>query len=219
MSNIAKFKKAGLPAVEAMKDGLVKASAKVQSNAGLMILKMDRLGDWIYGPENLPVDDGVLVAFNPSTFQHGGVWWEDGKIKDEQMVPVTAPDPWYAEGLAEAPGDWSQQMSVEGVLVGGPDDGEEIIYKTSSLGGLEAIGTLAMEVANALDSDEPEKCVPIVRLGNTFYQHKKYGKVYKPVLEVVQFITFDDDPHAALGTPKEDEPKAAPVTRRRSRRG
>src|SRR5690606_14194332 len=40
-------------------------------------------------------------------------------------------------------------------------------------------------------------CVPVVRLEVDSYNHKKYGEVFTPVLEIVRWISFNGEPAKA----------------------
>ena len=80
---------------------------------------------------------------------------------------------------------------------------------------------LALAIATQVDKDQT-KPVPVVRLKKEHYAHKKYGKVYTPVFEVVEWISLDGPAAAAAAPdaeaePEADEPAPADTGRRRRR--
>mgnify|MGYP003350338808 CR=1 FL=1 len=81
----------------------------------------------------------------------------------------------------------------------------EARYTVTSVGGRKAMHALAIKIADQMDKD-PSRPVPVVRLGNDYYQHKSYGRVYTPVFDVLEWVSLDGSDAA---------PAEAPTTRRR----
>ena len=93
----------------------------------------------------------------------------------------------------------------------GTDSGAQLLYKASSRGGRQAITELLGKIIARGVDGETELC-PIVMLKVDSYRHKKYGKIYTPVLDVIDWMDLptagDDD----------DEPEPEPEPKKRTRR-
>ena len=239
MSNaLTPFNGAQVPAVTTVVAGLNNLSKEKPSVGGMALLRMVD-GEWVFGPENTAVELDSEWAVHPGGFSHGFVCWDDGQLVGEVMVPAHAPRPTRDE-LPEVQGAWQEQLSLVLACVSGADKGQTVLYKNSSLGGREAIANLG-EAIVAQASKDPEAIVPIVRLDSTDYRHKKYGKVYKPVFAIEEFIRFDevgagddadaieagaDEPEYEVEAPtpakpvrQSPKPAAAPARTRRQIRG
>jgi hypothetical protein len=87
------------------------------------------------------------------------------------------------------------------------------------VGGKRAVQVLALAIATQVEKDQT-KPVPVVRLKKEHYAHKKYGKVFTPVFEVVEWISLDGPAAAAPAAeaePEAEEPAPAETGRRRRR--
>jgi hypothetical protein len=96
--------------------------------------------------------------------------------------------------------------------IDGEDKGEEVRYTVTSVGGKRAVQTLAVNIANQVETDQT-KPVAVVSLSKEHYQHKAYGRIYTPVFDIVQWISLDGEP--SEDTPQEVIEDDAPATRRR----
>jgi hypothetical protein len=181
------------------------------SRGGEAILRMDKAGTWIFGAEaNEPGEDS-LWAIHPFSLSHGWISWADGSPAGEMMVPITTPRPSLAS-LPEAPGDgWGEQFAVRMVCIRGEHKGTEVLFKGGSLGVRDAFADLTRNIAAQLGV-APDKPVPVVTLTTSSYLHKKYGRIYKPVLQVKYWAGMDDT--EAEEVKEEEQPK-----RQRVRRG
>ena len=90
--NIVTFAGANLPAVSSLSTSLRKLEADV-SPAGVVILKMDRTGHWVFGADQTEVEDNSHWAINPFSFVHGYIAWGDGEVLGEKMASVSEPLP------------------------------------------------------------------------------------------------------------------------------
>ena len=70
MSNIVAFSGANLPAVSTLSTALRSIAADV-GPAGVVILKMDKTGHWVYGADQTEIEDDSTWAINPFSFIHG----------------------------------------------------------------------------------------------------------------------------------------------------
>ena len=162
----------------------------VQGNGGVPILKMDRRGDWSYGMEGIEPEAGSLWAVNPMSLSHGYISWLEGKPAGEMMTTMAKPLP-PVETMAPAPGEpWAKEYQAQLRCVEGQDKDEQVVFKGSSLGIQDCFAKLVPQIVARIAGGSGE-IVPVVALSTTSYQHTKYGKIYKPVLEVDHWETMD----------------------------
>lgn len=211
MSNLVAFSQAGLPAVAQLSTAL-RTAAQQAAPVGMVILKMDRTGHWVFGADQTEVESGSKWAVNPFSFIHGWIAWGDGSVLGEKMAPMTQPVPEVDAPPPGATKGWEQQIGVSLKCIDGEDAGMEARFTTTSVGGKRAVQELALAVAGQVDK-EPGKPVPVVTLGKDHYQHKSYGRIFTPVFEVQEWVSMDgksDEPPA-------DPPPAVEEPRRRRR--
>ena len=197
------------------------ASTPQVSSGDFLFLKMSKAGEWIYGADETEVAPGSAFAIDPSSYAQGYIAWADGQLIDEKMalagqVPVTLAD------LPELPAGvrWDSQVAFAMKGLEGAEEGLQMLYKVSSRGGKEVIATLLGEIIAQGKAGKP--VCPIVTLSTSSYKHKKYGKIYTPVLTVADWIDLPEpgaapEPKAVAEpepAPEPDKPKRA----RRSRR-
>jgi hypothetical protein len=154
-------------------------------------------GRYSYGKDDTEISAGSEAAVNMATFSTGWVCWKDGEVAKELMArPLSGEVP---ENEADLPDlgpyeneedGWKKQVSVDMRLLDDSGAGEEIIFKTSSKGGIGGISKLFREycVEASLKGDG---IVPIVSFDNTSYMPKnaKHGKKHAPVFKVVEYTT------------------------------
>ena len=176
-------------------------------------LRLLKSGEWVYSADDTDVQDGSLWAVNPSSFMEGFVAWGEGELVDERMalmtgVPVVASD---LPQVPEAKRGWEKQIGFQLYCLNGEDKGTQVIYKTSSKGGIKATRAIINEVVNQINAD-PANIVPHVFLLMDSYKHKTYGKIYTPIFKVNAWSTFEQSAPAeteeVLAEPAET-PKAA----------
>jgi hypothetical protein len=201
------FELANLPPVSSLSVALRQLEKDV-GPAGSVILKMDKRGDWVFGADQTEVDDGTLWAVNPFSFVHGFIAWGDGEVLGEKMVSVSQPLPEMEPAPAGAKRGWETQVGMSLKCISGPDNGLEVRYNVTSVGGKRAVQGLAVAIAQQVESDQ-SKPVPVVTLKRDHYTHKSYGKIYTPVFEVQEWMSMDG---AKAEEPAEE---AAPARRRR----
>jgi len=201
------FELANLPPVSSLSVALRQLEKDV-GPAGSVILKMDKRGDWVFGADQTEVDDGTLWAVNPFSFVHGFIAWGDGEVLGEKMVSVSQPLPEMEPAPAGAKRGWETQVGMSLKCISGPDNGLEVRYNVTSVGGKRAVQGLAVAIATQVEKDQ-SKPVPVVTLKRDHYTHKSYGKIYTPVFEVQEWMSMEGGKAEA---PAED---AAPARRRR----
>ena len=212
---------AGSPAISNA-DALSQALANVGGEeagggdlGGHQLLKLAKQdGSWSYGQEATELGD-ELVAVDPSSFEHGFICWVAGDRVGEVSVSITEPQP-DVDKLPSHDNPWNAQLLFRAQSIEG---GVPLVYKTSAAGGKEAIRKLAQVIALRIQTGSSQ-VVPLVRATNTSYTHKQFGKIFKPVFGVVEWVGADGEPEDLPDRLKEEaaaEPAQGRVrTRRRS---
>jgi len=204
--SLVTFSKANLPAVSSLATSLRTIQSEVGA-AGVVILKMDKTGHWVFGADQTEVEDDSLWAINPFSFVHGFIAWGDGEVLGEKIASVSQPLPALEEAPPQAKKGWENQVGMSLKCISGDDKGMEARYTTTSVGGKRSVQTLAVALADQVDKDQT-KPVAVVRLKKDHYAHKSYGKIYTPVFEIVEWVGMD-------GEAPEVEVEEAPAGRRR----
>ena len=75
---------------------------------------------------------------------------------------------------------WTETASIQLRSI---ESGEEFAYRPTSLGGLGAIGDLLKKFGWRRNAGKSG--IPIIDLGVSSYEHRKFGKVYKPHFKIV----------------------------------
>ena len=210
MSNLVTFSQANLPAVTSLSTALRALEQDVGLN-GVVILKMDKTGHWVFGADQTEVEDGSTWAVNPFSFVHGYIAWGDGEVLAEKMVSVSQPLPETNVAPPGAKKGWEAQVGMSLKCLKGDDEGMEARYTTTSVGGRRSVQTLAVAIAAQVEKDQ-SKPVPVVKLKKDHYTHKSYGKIFTPVFEIVEWVSMEgktedvDAPEEAT-TATEDAPR------------
>lgn len=191
MSNLVKFGGGGMPADPS---ALEKGLANIQQNmgpqtGGTPFLRLGKDGIWVYGQENVEVEEDSTWAINPFSMQHGWAAWGDGELFDEVMVPMTQTPPPKNE-LQNYGVEWKTQLALVLMCLSGEDKGQTVLYKGTSIGMQNAVRELNAAIINRLSVDK-ENFVPVVSLDVDSYQHKKHGKTYVPILEIVDWVSME----------------------------
>ena len=209
-NNMAVFSSAGLPSVASLTTAL-RSLQDTSSGGGVLILKMDRTGHWVFGADQTEVQAGSQWAVNPFSFVHGSIAWGDGIVLAERMTSVNNPKPELDVAPAGASRGWESQIGMSLKCLTGDDAGMEVRYSATSVGGRRGVTDLATALATQVDKDQT-KPVPVVTLEKEHYQHKSYGRIFTPVFAVVSWMAMDSADEAAAPAVEE-----APVATRRRR--
>jgi hypothetical protein len=211
------FKSAGLPAVASLATSLRSIATDV-GPAGVVILKMDKTGHWVFGADQTEVEDDATWAINPFSFVHGFIAWGDGEVLGEKMASVSQPLPELEVAPAAAKRGWETQVGMSLKCLTGEDKGMEARFTTTSVGGKRAVQALAVALAEQVEKDQT-KPVPVIKLKKDHYAHKSYGKIYTPVFNVMEWVSMDAEtestPESALAAAVEADEAPAPAGRRR----
>ena len=203
--SLVTFSKANLPAVSSLATSLRTIQSEVGA-AGVVILKMDKTGHWVFGADQTEVEDDSLWAINPFSFVHGFIAWGDGEVLGEKMASVSQPLPALEEAPPQAKKGWENQVGMSLKCISGDDKGMEARYTTTSVGGKRSVQTLAVALADQVEKDQ-NKPVAVVRLKKDHYAHKSYGKIYTPVFEIVEWISMDADATDVKVEEEAEQPK------------
>jgi hypothetical protein len=213
--NAIVFSKANLPSVQNLSQALRSLDASVGGSDGVAILKMDKTGHWVFGADQTEVEEGSTWAVNPFSFVHGYIAWGDGEVLAEKMVPVSDPLPEVDPAPPQAKRGWELQIGMGLKCLSGEDEGLEVRYCVTSVGGKRAVQKLALDIAAQVETDQ-SKPVPTVKLKKDHYTHKSYGRIFTPVFDIVNWLGLDgkqDDAPPAEAAPVAE---AAPTRRRRA---
>lgn len=208
--------------------GLVATHARVKTTAGdENYLKLAKTGVWMYGADEIDVEEGSEWAIDPNSFTAGFIAWEPDNNKPaeklgEEMRPATDP-PILRADLPDVGAPWAEQMGCQLMCLTGEDKGVRVSYSTTSKGGLRAINTILGEVVGQLQAGESDAIVPVVDLAVDSYVHKRYGRIFTPVFKLSAWESLSNTPKAAAAALEKDpepepEPEPAPVAAK-GRRG
>jgi hypothetical protein len=206
---LVKFGGGGVPAnPDDLVAGLQQVTSTVTGGAGgPMLLKLKKTGVWAYGQENIEPEPGSLWAINPYSIEHGFACWGDGELFGEVMVPFNQLPP-AVNTLQDFGEPWSQQIAMQLQCMTGEDKGVTVKIKGTSVGMRNAFKSLVNDIIAQAGSDA-EHIVPVVELEVDSYQHKKYGEVFTPVLDVQQWVSIDNaEPAEAEAEPEMDDVEA-----------
>ena len=182
----------GVPAnPEDLESGLQNVQSTLRGSAGgLPFFRLMKSGVYVYGAEDIEMEQGSHWAINPYSLMHGFACWGQGEMLDEQMVPFNQPPPNKAS-LPDLGFPWEQQVAMQIMCLDGEDAGETALYKGTSTGLRNATKELINQLIAQLQSDKVN-IVPVVRFESEWYKHKEYGQIYYPVFDLTQFIPMDD---------------------------
>ena len=203
------FNLANLPQVKSLSTALRTIQAEV-GPTGVVIIKMDKTGHWVFGADQTEVEADSQWAVNPFSFVHGYIAWGDGEVLAEKMVSVSDPLPEMDDAPPSAKRGWEVQVGMSIKCLTGEDKGLEARYTTTSAGGKRGVQTLAVAIAEAVDKD-PSKPVPVVLLKKEHYQHKSYGRIFTPLFDIQSWVSMDGEEPVA----EAEVAEAAPARRRR----
>lgn len=190
-----------------------KAAAQTASNS-MQYLKFTKAGEWTYGAEEVEVEEGSVWAINPHSIHMGFIAWSDNKVAGEEMRPFTD-DAIVASQLPDVGAPWDTQLAFQLACMSGEDKGTQVLFKTTSKGGLKCMNEYINELMERITKNPSEEdIVAVVELDASFYKHKKYGKIYTPHFKVDSWVSMEEDDFSdtpAADTEAEEEPEEEQV--------
>jgi hypothetical protein len=205
-----------LAALGNLKSAISNVKASVVIAGGDPILRLGRDGKWVYGPENIELDNGTRMAVNPLSLRHGLVCWkvipqgskEKPELYGKMLVSAgqPKPQPTQAHDKNGDPVDhnahpWADVVGVDLAFIDGEEKGDRVVYEPSSTGGLRAMDDLMSAIMRAID-EHPETPVAIVELDSDHYNHSSYGKTYIPIFNIVDWVSMDTTEAPAAAEPE-----------------
>lgn len=197
-NDLQQFFGGNLPSREKLADALAGFAATKNTLTGKALLRLNKdRGQWVFGIDNDVMETGTHLVVNPSSLASGYVAWWQGKIEGEVMQPLSmGPVDQSKLGPVNSGGippgkskpsgkGWEPQSSVD--LITQDDVPVTLIYKSSSLGGMKCLLTLAGDIVVGLAEDE-RRVYPVVELTIDSYEHKEFGTVYTPQLPIVGWL-------------------------------
>lgn len=190
-----------IASLQGLKQGLANVKQSVVIPGGDPFLRLLKSGKWVYGRDNTEVEADSLWAIHPATLKHGWVCWTDydkadkkkNEIVGEVMVPMTQPlpDQLRLPDTGRWNGQWTQQLSFIVACVSGEDVGTQVLYKTTSVGGMNAVSELIDAIMKQLDKDGANP-VPVVLLEVDSYNHATWGETMVPIFDIQKWASLED---------------------------
>ncbi len=170
-----------------------------QNNIVGTLLKFNK-GEWLTGRDDDEIPAGTQLVAAIHLLQSGWIRWEDKKpaesvvgLRAEGFIPPTRETLGYTNKA-----EWGELngqimdpwQRTDFLLLADPTNGDIFTWSPASVGGLDAIKALAKEYGTHM-REAPEE-IPVVELSFETYKHADYGKIYKPVLEIVEWRDVGD---------------------------
>jgi len=189
------------------------------AGGGKPFLRMMKSGEWVFGPSNEEVQEGSRWVINITSLVHGWCCWVDAgggknELQGEVMVSMTQPKPARPAPIGGTP--YAEQRGFALKCIDGADAGTEVIFKTNSIGGMNAVDDLLAKIHGRLAVNRKYPC-PVVTLASDHYQNKKYGRIYVPILTVAGWSNMAGELEGNTPAPAAiaaDKPAPAPRVRK-----
>jgi hypothetical protein len=192
-----------LTALAAVLNGVDVASVIGRSGMPMLQFKRDNNGTWSFGQRRTVIEEGSRWAVNPTTFKRGYVCFEGNKVLGERLVSVSQTMPNLAE-LPDKGSPWQEEWAVNLKCLDGADAGTEVVFKVTTVGGVQAVAGLIEAIRDRLNGGQHDgKVSPIVHLEKDNYQKPPHGKIWIPVLTVVDWMSPLTGPAPASPPPTE----------------
>lgn len=222
MNDITKASANAVGALGGLASNLANLQASMPATVSDPYLRLLTDGEWVYGSSDTPVEDGTLWAISPQSLQHGLVSWTNNppemkkanEIVGEVMVDAGSPLP-DVSTLPVSDTPYKKQYACVMVCVAGKNKGDQVLYKSTSMGGVRAFEGLVSSIVKQLSAD-PANPVPVVELGVDSYKHKSYGKTYVPDIKIDSWAALDATEIEEADEEEEEEEAPRARTRRRA---
>jgi hypothetical protein len=219
----AKAERENVPAVKTSSTALsadgsnpwVEIGAELDKFLGAPLLKFTKQGEFAIS-DVITIPDGTRCIAHCDLMEIGWVKWADGHpsdykvglVADGFIPPQRSELPDRDESLWERDEDgkprdpWAFQMSVPLTLL---DAGEETYkFTAGSKGGLRCLSALTRAYGKRVA--EKKGGQPVVELQSDSYKHRKYGKIFIPVMHIVGWTGADGKPLGVADDLEDDLP-------------
>lgn len=179
-----------------LRQGIAQSRASTVIASGKPFLRLLKSGQWVFGQRDDEVQVGSSWCLNPLSILHGWVCWSndpnDSKNTKlgEVSAPVHEPKPQKPDPVRGF--QYAEQRVMDLKCLDGDDAGMEITYTCNSIGGMRAVDELLGALQAQLATDPLHPC-PVIQLDSEYYNHTKYGRIYTPVLTVVDWATMNGE--------------------------
>lgn len=205
MSNAITTPKAGgVAALQSLRSGLAQVRPTLSAAVGGMpLLRLLKDGQWVVGAEDTVVQPGTEAVINPISMQSGYSCWTNrapgqgkNELMGEEMWGLNSPKPpasslpVHHDPRTQDLCQWKDAMSVDLKMMGGAMLGQQVQYKTTSVGGLRVMSAIVDAIMAKLDTGS-EYVFPVVQLLSDSYNHNSYGRTYVPVMEIVAWCDMN----------------------------
>lgn len=176
--------------------GIAESRATTRLASGKPFLRMLKSGDWVFGQTSEEVQPGSWWAVNIMSLAHGWCCWVDtgnkNELLGEVMDSMTRPKPAKPQPINGT--TFVEQRAFDLKCINGDDAGTEVQFKTNSLGGMKAADKLLAAIQTRLaQPDGRTYPLPVLELGEEYYEHSKYGRIYTPVLAIVGWANMQGE--------------------------
>lgn len=161
------------------------ATAPKVKSGGVPIMRLNKSdGTWVYGSDSVEVEEDSQWVIPPDSMLQGYIAWHAGNVEGEKMAAIGA-EPVSPDMLppVKAKNGWEDQVGFGLVCITGEDTDTKAVFKTNTRGGIEAWNSVFDAIKARAESGKA--FTPIVKLTHSSYQHTEYGKIRKPVFEIV----------------------------------
>lgn len=188
-----------VPDRDKLSQALAGLSATKKNLTGKALLKLSpKKGVWLFGQDNEQMAEGTQLVADPATLQTGYIAWWMGQVESEKMQPASLGpvDPatlgevnsgGIPPGKKEASGKgWENQLSIE--LITRDKLPLSLIYKTSTMGGTDALLGLAGRMYHDMD-ENPQRRYAVIEIYVGSYIRKESGnEVFTPGFTIVGWL-------------------------------
>jgi len=162
--------------------GIEQTRSTIGVGTGHPYMRLTKGGEFIYGMEDVEVQEGSHWAVNCASLEHGWVCWGGGSLLGQIMASVQTDVPHRPPPIEGY--DFKPQWGMELACISGDDKGQEVIYRNNSNGYKKGFDKLLADIRSRYPIDQ-QYYWPIVELVSTHWQSKQYGRIYEPVFKVV----------------------------------
>lgn len=183
-------------------------------------------GDWLMGQEEEEVKADRKFVAVMEDLQIGWTKWQDNKPAAQHMGRLSEgftpqrrdalgdddESLWDVDtqGNPRDPWQFTNSLILRNPGKSGADEADLFTFSTSSKGGITCVGDLCKTYVRMMKEKGPGN--PIVELRTSSYKHSnpEYGRIKKPVLEVVGWEPLTAKPAAIEAPEEQEEEKPAP---------